>query len=256
VENAFEYGVYQLLLELDEIPELAARIPYLSHNGAGLTSFHDTDHLGPARRPVREKLATWLSRRGRRLGDGPVLLLTHLRVLGYVFNPVSYFYCLDPEGRLRFVVAEVNNTFGETYCYLLDDMEPLGGGGYRSRRRKAFHVSPFMGMEDISYDWMVSVPGDRITVHMDEYRGGEKYFDATLQLDRRPLTAGELGRAILRYPHVTARTIFQIHWQALKLWWKGAPVYRKPDPPADGLEAAGRAAGVAERSAGEGGGKG
>jgi len=235
VSNSFEYGTYQLLLDLDEIPELAARIPFLSYNGPGLTSFHDEDHLGPAREPVRRKLAGWLATRGHVLGDGPVLLLTHLRVLGYVFNPVSHFYCLAPDGRIRFVVAEVNNTFGESYCYLLDECERVRSGALRVRRRKVFHVSPFMRTEGIAYDWLLGPPGDRLTIHMDEYRDGEKFFDATLQLERRPLTGRELARALLRYPHVTARTIARIHWQALRLWWKGLPVHPKPEPPENGF---------------------
>jgi len=233
--NAFRYGVYQLLLNLDELPELARRIPFLGHNTGNLTGYFDRDHLGRRELPTRTKLAEWLAAHGRQLGTGPVLLLTNLRVLGYVFNPVSYFYCLDDSGRLRFVVAEVNNTFGESYLYLLADLEQVGQRALLSRQVKVFHVSPFMQIDDVSYDWVLTPPGENLVVHIDEFRAGAKFFDATLNLSRRPLTASSLAKAMVRYPHMTARTIFLIHWQALKLWLKGAPFHRKPEPPPNGL---------------------
>lgn len=234
--NTFRYGVYQLLLNLDELPDVARRIPFLGHNAAGVTSFHDRDHLSRSDVPVREKLATWLKRHGLELGGGPVLLLTNLRVLGYVFNPVSYFYCLDESAHLRFVVAEVNNTFGETHPYLLKDFQRLGHRTLLSAQKKVFHVSPFIEIEGVHYDWMLTPPGERLVVHIDEFRSGTKFFDATLSLRRRTLTGASLAKALVRYPHMTARTIFLIHWQALKLWRKGAPFHRKPQPPSSGLE--------------------
>ncbi len=232
VANGFRYGVYQVLLDLDEIPRLAAGISFLGHNRFNLTAFYDRDHMGRGDRPVREKLAEWLAERAVELGNGPVLLLTNLRVLGYVFNPVSYYYCLERDGSLRLVVAEVNNTFGETFCYILNDLQPMGGRALVSRQQKVFHVSPFIEIEDVRYDWVVTPPAESLTVHIDEFRGGEKFFDATLNLKRQPLTARRLAAALIRYPHMTARTMYLIHWQALKLWWKGAPFFRKPKPPA------------------------
>lgn len=236
--NSFRYRVYQLLIDLDELPQLDRGLRFLSYNRPNLTAFYDVDHMGGSGAPVRDKLARWLAKRGEHLGDAPVLLLTSPRVLGYVFNPVSYFFCLDHAGDLRFVVAEVNNTFGETYCYLLDDGEPMGGRAVRSRRDKVFHVSPFIPMEDIRYHWILTPPEDHITVHIDEFERDEKFFDATLNLERRPLTDGSLAKAILRHPHLTARTVYLIHRQALRLWLKRLPVYRKPSPPANDLEAA------------------
>ena len=234
-KNAFRYGVYQLLLDLSELPALDRAIGFFGYNRAGLVSFHDRDHLGRTDEPVRAKLARWLRGQGHELGDSRVLLLTNPRVLGYVFNPVSYFFCLDDDGRLRFTVAEVFNTFGETYCYLLDGTERTNGRAVRSRVEKRFHVSPFMRIEGVRYEWIVTPPDDRLTIHIDEFEADEKYFDATLNLARRPLTTATLGRAMLRYPHVTARTIFLIHWQAARLWAKRAPFFRKPEPPDNGL---------------------
>jgi DUF1365 family protein len=233
--HSFRYGVYYFLLNLDELEDVASNVTPLALNSMGLTSFHDADHFGSSARSVKLKLATWLQERGRELPGGPVLLLTNLRVFGYVFNPVSYYYCCDPKGRLAFVVAEVNNTFGETYCYLLDDFEPLGPRAVRARRTKVFHVSPFIEIDGIEYDWIFTAPSERLTVHIDEFRGGQKFFDATLQLKRKPLTTRSLMGAMASHPHTTAHTMARIHWQALKLWWKGAPFFSKPDPPVNGL---------------------
>ena len=122
-KNAFRYGVYQLLLDLSELSALDRTIGFFGYNRARPVSFHDRDHMGETDEPVRAKLARWLSAQGRELGDSRVLLLTNPRVLGYVFNPVSYFFCLDSAGALRFTVAEVFNTFGEMFCYLLDGTE-------------------------------------------------------------------------------------------------------------------------------------
>ena len=230
----FRYATYQLLIDLDELPELARRIPFFGYNGPGLTSFHDADHLGGRDVPLRAKLDEWLATRGTSLGDDAVLLLTNARVLGHVFNPVSYFFCLRPDGSLRRVVAEVNNTFGDTFCYLLDDLESRGNG-FETSSRKQLHVSPFIDMEEISYEWLLTPPGPRLTVHIDETRQGRKFFDATLQLERRPLDARSLAKVMLRHPLTPLHTVARIHWQALKLWWKRTPVHRRPVPPDNGL---------------------
>ena len=236
--HEFRYRTYQVSLDLEELDGLARRIPWLGVNRPGLTSFHDSDHLGPRRAPVREKLRDWMVLQGADLGDDRVLLLTNLRVLGHVFNPVSYYYCLRPDGSLRRVVAEVNNTFGDTLCYLLDDLEPRGAGSFTASSRKRLHVSPFIGMEDIAYEWTLTPPESRLTVHIDESREGRKFFDATLRMERRPLTASSLARVMLRHPLTPLHTVVRIHWQALKLWRKRVPVHRRPPPPDNGLQQA------------------
>lgn len=233
--HEFRYRTYQVLLDLDEVEELARRIPWLGYNGPGLTSFHDTDHLGSRRAPVRDKLAAWLDAAGAEPDDDRVLLLTNLRVLGHVFNPVSYFFCLRADGSLRRIVAEVNNTFGDTLCYLLEDLRARGGRAVAATSRKRLHVSPFIGMEDIDYEWILTPPGPRLTVHIDETRRGRKFFDATLNLERRPLSAGSLARVMLRHPLTPLHTVARIHWQALRLWLKRVPVHRRPPPPPNRL---------------------
>lgn len=228
-EHAFAYGVWYLLLDLDEIPALAASIPIFSHNRFNLVGFDDRDHLRPERRPVREKLAHWLADMGAGIQPDTAQLLAHPRVLGSVFNPVSFFFCRDPAGVLTHVVAEVHNTFGETFCYLLE--HDGGTGVVRHEADKVFHVSPFQPVEG-RYRFRVTPPGERLTVHIEVERNGTRAFDATLRLERSELTARSLAVTALRHPHTGLRTLGLIHLQALRLWRRGARFYSKPEPPA------------------------
>ncbi len=235
--HAFRYGVYHALLDLDELDALDRDVRGFGHNRPAVTTFHDTDHLGDLDLPVREKLSRWLDAQGVALPPGPVRLLTNLRVLGHVFNPVSWFFCHDAEGRLVLVVAEVNNTFGETYCYLLDDLERIGAHTVRAGRQKVFHVSPFMDIPDHRYRFTIRPPAERVAVQMDVADAEGVLFDATLAEQRRPFTTAVLWRALLRYPLMPLVTVVLIHWQALRLLAKRVPVFRKPPPPDDGLAA-------------------
>ena len=147
----FAYELWHVLLDVDELDTLDQDVGPFAYNRPGLAVFRDTDHLGPVDLPVREKLRRFLAGQGVELPDGPVLLQTSLRVLGYVFNPVSWFWCHDEEGDLALVVAEVNNTFGDTHCYVLDDLAWTGEHRVVARDRKVFHVSPFMAIDDHDY---------------------------------------------------------------------------------------------------------
>ncbi len=225
-QHEFTYRVWHALIDLDELPQVAARIRAFSHNRFNLVGFDDRDHMGPSREPVRVKLERWLHTRGVTSGFAGVSLLTHLRLLGHVFNPVSFFFCRDEDGSLRHVVAEVNNTFGEAYCYLL----AADGGVVHHEEDKVFHVSPFQPV-DGRYRFRVTPPGPRLTAHIDVLRDGERVFDTTLKTTRRPLTGSSLVATVARHPHTGLRTLALIHYQALRLWLKRAPFYAKPEPP-------------------------
>jgi len=226
--HAFSYRMWSVLLDLDELPRLVNRIPILSHNRLNLLSFDDRDHMRPVAGNVRGKLAGWFAERGVDPPDGPVLLLTTLRHLTHVFNPVSFYYCYSANGRLCHVVAEVNSTFGETYCYLLEAPDGDRVDGHTAD--KVLHVSPFQPMQG-RYRFFVSRPDDRLSVHIEVERGGEVAFDATLTSRRRPLSSRTLLGAMLGHIHLPARTLVLIHLQAMRLWIKGAPFHRKPDLP-------------------------
>jgi len=225
--HAFSHRVWYALFDLDELPLLAARVRGFAHNHFSLASFNDSDHLGPQARPVRAKLHDWLAAAGVAEAPARVELLTQPRVLGLAFNPVSLFYCRDRDGRLRQVVAEVNNTFGEAFCYLLE----ADGAAVRQEADKRFHVSPFQPLAG-SYAFRLTPPGERLEVTIALARDGRPALDATLSLERRPLTAVNLRRAVLRAPHAGLRNLVLIHFQALRLWLKRAPFYPKPEAPA------------------------
>lgn len=167
---------------------------------------------------------------GKRPG-GRIYLLTHFRYLGYGFNPVSFYYCFDENDEgIETIVCEVNNTpWGEQHLYMLSDKENLGQGEHmRFLRSKEFHVSPFMPM-DIDYDWHFSRPGERLNVHMANHQGGQKLFDATLVLERTPMTSLNLARVLVQYPWVTAKVVVGIYFEALRLWLKKTPYYSHPE---------------------------
>jgi DUF1365 family protein len=226
-EHEFDYPVWYALVDLDELQELDRCLRFFSHNRFNLTGFDDRDHMGPEPKPVREKLEIWLRKRGVDYVLGRVQLLTHLRILGHVFNPVSFYFIRDAEERLRHAVAEVNNTFGETYCYLLD----ADGSQVRHEEAKLFHVSPFQPV-DGQYRFRITELGKRMTAHIDVLRDGSRVFDTTLSVQRRELDSSSLLRTVARHPHLGLWTLYLIHYQAARLWFKKAPFFSKPEAPA------------------------
>lgn len=220
--HEFTYRVFLTFLDIDRIPELCRVSRAISYNRFNWASFDERDHFGDPRTPLRERLRADAARHGFELPDGPIYLLTHLRYLGYTFNPISLFYCYDAGGKPRLVLAEVRNTFGETCNYWL-----AVGPRRRIRVPKEMHVSPFNGME-MEYEFVLGEPGASLVAHMNTIEHGDAFFDATLVLRREPWSARSLRRALWRHPWMTAKVIGAIHWEALKLWIKGLPVYTHP----------------------------
>ena len=224
IAHAFTYPLFMALLDIDRIPQLMSVSRLTSHNHWNWTSFDDRDHLGDRTGTLRERLVVDAAGHGIDLPDGPIFLLTHLRYLGYCFNPVSFFYCFDGAQRLRVVLAEVRNTFGGAHNYWL--RSDSASRTFRAAAAKTLYVSPFMPV-DLDYTFALTPPADRLVAHMETVKAGSVYFDATLSLERRPWSAVDIRRALVRYPAMTAKVVVGIHWQALKLWWKGVPVVRR-----------------------------
>jgi hypothetical protein len=223
-DNAFSYGIYYLSL-----PAHARAHPDLAHNRAGAISFHDADH-GPK---TGADLGVWID---SILKDADlngiidkVQLIAMPRVLGYVFNPVSFWMCFDAQRELRAVICEVNNTFGETHNYLCAhaDKSPIDGADWLCAE-KVFHVSPFM-TRDGQYKFRFSIQGDKIGIWINLLDdAGALKLTTALTGRLSPLTKSALRRAFWRYPLVTLKAITLIHWQALKLFLKGIKYISKP----------------------------
>ena len=231
VPHAFRYRICLLYLDLAELPDALDGRWLWSARRPALARWHRADHHGdPARSLDAEIRDLAESRTGRRPG-GAIRLLTAPRVLGYGFNPVSFYYCFDAGDReVDCVIAEINNTpWGERHCYVLPATHNEGSASkLRFRFGKDFHVSPFMPM-DMSYDWRFSRPGNRLLVHMENWRDGAARFDATMTLDRVPITGRSLAGALLRYPLLPLKVTTAIYWQAFRLWAKGVPFHTHPD---------------------------
>lgn len=252
--HGFRYPLVMLLLDLDELPQLSRTLRLFGWNSAAPVAFRDGDHLGNPGRPVLDNLRAFIEARRGHWPGGPVRLLTHARIFGYVFNPVSIFYCFDPGGATAgTIVAEVNNTYGERHGYLLDarnlqagpgagdetppaDVQRRGGGRAGVRRwhaKKAFHVSPFKSL-DGTYEFQLAPPDDRLDVRIDLTVGGARRFSSHLAMRRRPLTDAGLTRMLLSHPLMTLQVTAAIHWEAFRLWRKGVPFRGQPpyDPAA------------------------
>jgi len=224
VAHAFTYPLFMALLDIDRISELMRVSAVTSYDRWNWASFDDRDHLGDPSRPLRERLVVDAARHGIELQHGPIFLLTHLRYLGYCFNPVSFFYCFDRAEQLQVVLAEVRNTFGGTHNYWLRP-DPASRT-FRAAATKSLYVSPFMPA-DLEYTFAFTPPAGSLVAHMETSQAGSVDFDATLSLERRPWNAAEIRRVLVRYPAMTAVVTAGIHWQALRLWWKGVPVVRR-----------------------------
>jgi hypothetical protein len=225
-------------LDLAELPAVLGMSRWWGRSWWKPVRFVREDYLRPpaeARAPDLDASvrALVLERLGRSPA-GPIRVLTHPRMLGYVFNPVTFYYCFDAQNTLDAVVAEITNTpWNERHAYVLDARTALGGGAGRPLRwrfGKEFHVSPFLPM-GLEYDWTFSTPGEGLLVHMNvrDTRGGAaKVFDATLTLRREEMSAAAQRRFFLRFPFRTFRVIAGIYWQALRLRLKRAAFYPHP----------------------------
>ena len=231
VANQFHYRLFMLLLDLDELPQVFGLHPLWSLERSNLASFYRADHMGDPRIPLAQAVRSLVADRLNRAVTGPIRLLTHLRYGGYCFNPVSFYYCYDNrDQQVEAIVAEVHNTpWNEEHLYVFDRLDSLHPMTSWRRHcfRKAFHVSPFMDM-DIDYDWRFRLPGSRLNVHMIDNFNGDPIFDASLSLQRRDFTHSALTRILFFYPLMTLKVIAAIHWQALRLYLKGALVYTHP----------------------------
>ena len=228
--HAFRYRLYLLYLDLGELDRVFARRRFWSVNRRNLAQFRRSDYLGDPAVPLDEAVRERVREVCGRAPDGPIRMLAHLRTFGHCFNPVAFYYCYAADGStLDTVVAEITNTpWRERHSYVLPVADAARHGrALRWDFSKAFHVSPFLPMQR-DYAWRFTAPDESLRVHMDVLDGARREFDATLVLQRRPLTGANLARALLRYPAMTLRVVAAIHWQAFLIFLRHNPVYDHP----------------------------
>jgi len=223
--HAFQYRLFMAYLDLAELDEVFRSRWFWSARRPALAWFKRADYLGDAALPLDEAVREKVLRETGARPRGPIRLLTHLRMFGHCFNPVSFYYCFDARGeQVETVVAEITNTpWKERHAYVL----PVTGADMRFRFGKAFHVSPFMPMAQ-QYEWRFGAPGPRLAVHMENHDAHGKVFDATLAMERREISTAALAGALGRHPLLTLQVLGAIHWQALWLWAKRVPVHAHP----------------------------
>jgi DUF1365 family protein len=228
VSNSFSYSVLYYFLDLDEV-ESIFRFPFLmSYNSPGILSFWRKDYLGSKNQSLKESVSLYVTEVMGKKCMGPIRLMTNISYFGYCMNPVSFYYCYDADGKdVEFIVSEITNTpWGEKHRQVFE----MKGSDIKVHRfPKAFHVSPFMPMT-IDYTWVFNTPNDELKILMQNRNANQTQiiFDSTLTLKQVPLTLTNVILSFLSFPLVTFKTIFAIHYQALKLYIKKSPVYDHP----------------------------
>ena len=222
IGHRFSYRVMSLLIDLDRLSDADRQSPLFGVNRAALYSFREADHGARDGSPLRAYAQRCAVERGIDLTGGRVLLLCYPRLLGYTFNPLSVYFCYRASGELALLIYEVRNTFGDIHPYVL----PVNSGemscaGVRQQQDKLFYVSPFIEMA-MRYHFHVLPPEERVKLRIMETDREGPLLAATFNGHRRALNTKELRRALFAFPLVTLKIMAAIHWEALRLWLKGA----------------------------------
>lgn len=253
--HGFDYRIFMFAFDLDELATLHRKLRWFSVGRRNFYSFLDSDFL-PAHEPLhnpsgpsrpaeaptgtlKERVVAYLAERGIDLAGGRVMLISLPRVAGYLFNPVSFYFCYDRTGAPVAALAEVTNTFREMKPFVLgpetraqarDDDSSQDSGTFRLRTPKYFYVSPFSDM-DVAFDFTLRTPNGRLSVQIDDFDAGQRTLTSALSGTKVELTDGNLAWFTVKYPLLTLRIITLIHWHALKLWLKKMPWFAKASRP-------------------------
>jgi DUF1365 family protein len=230
VRHRLRYRMLNLLLDLDELPALDARLRLFGHNSRALFEFREADHGDGSATPLRQQVEAQLRAAGLDPAGGRIRVLCMPRLLGMVFNPLTVYFCDAADGTPQALLYEVNNTFGQRHSYLI----PVQAGEtavIRQRIAKDFYVSPFMDMA-LVYHFRVAPPGEAVSLAMEVHDAKGALLFAAFAGRRQALTDAGLLRAFLSHPLLALKVLGGIHWEALKLWRKGMALRPRPAPPA------------------------
>lgn len=229
------YAAFWFLLDLDEIDELNSELWLFSRNRFNAMSFFDTDHGEQTKEQLRAQVERHLGAAGITLNGGAIRLLCMPRIFGYVFNPLSIYFCHRADGVLTALLYEVRNTFGERHSYLIP-VDTTSGPVIRQSCDKCFYVSPFLDM-NLRYNFRVAAPSRKLSVVVSASDAQGPQIVASLIGSHAPLSDSALLRLLLRMPFLTFKVIGAIHWQALRMWLQGFALKPRPPKPASAVTA-------------------
>lgn len=223
--HRFEYACFLFCIDLDEIDILDRKLPLFGYNRRAAYALRDSDHLDQGQSGIKKNVVAYLRERGVESALGRIRLVTNLRTWGHVFNPVSFYFVDDSDGRPLCVVAEVANTFHEQKLYLVEQRS-RSGASFQQSHQKLFYISPF-SRPDTCLNFKFQDPADRINLSITESDADGVYFFSGVQGKRQPLSNRSLALCTLRFPLMTVQVVAAIHWQALRLYLKKVPFFRK-----------------------------
>ena len=234
--HLFTYKMYWSLVDLDKVQQEAKKYRWLSHESWNILSFRQKDFLRVDDKTNKQSIQGLIQKRTGKPFTGKVLLLSHLRFLGFNFNSVSFYFCINPDGELGYIVSEITNTpWEERHPYLhicSDSVKRVNCHVFNFD--KEFHISPFVSM-NMGYQWLFKIEDKKLRIHMKvskksnhESDGKKKILDVTFTGRHLPLTQANLNRMLFKHPFQPMKMVWRIYWQAFRLWLKKTPFYSHP----------------------------
>ena len=228
-ESEFSYPVFMLYLDINDLENVINKSIFWNINKPAVVSFNRKDFHGTEEVDLDTAVRNTVENKVGSRPEGKIRMLAHLRYFGYCFNPVTFYYCFNRnDDSVDYILAEVTNTpWKERHAYVLSSSQESDKSEIRLSMEKELHVSPFWGMDHM-YDWVFSSPKDKLNVLMKNFKDGKHVFDASLSMDRTEMTKRNLLKSVFRFPFMTIKVVFWIHFQAFILWLRGATFYTHP----------------------------